>query len=323
MKIGIIGGAGYTAGELLRLLLHHPQVEIGFVHSTSHAGHPVCEVHGGLWGDTDLCFTDKLDFAAIDLLFLCSAHGHSRTFLEEHAAELPADLRIIDLAQDFRDETNGFVYGLPEVNRARIAGARRVANPGCFATALQLALLPLAAAGQLKSEVHITALTGSTGAGVKPGATTHFSWRTDNLSVYKAFNHQHLAEIGRTLHSLQPDFNPEALNFVPMRGNFARGIFASVYIDSDLTQEEAEKLYADFYSSAAFTHVIPAANIDMKQVVNTAKALVAVEKHGSKLLILSTIDNLLKGASGQAVQNMNIMMGFDEHAGLNLKPSAF
>lgn len=323
MNIGIIGGAGYTAGELLRLLLHHPQVTIGFVHSTSHAGHPVCEVHGGLWGDTDLCFTDKLDFGGIDLLFLCSAHGHSRQFLDEHAADLPADLHIIDLAQDFRDESNGFVYGLPEVNRSRIAGARRVANPGCFATALQLALLPLAAAGKLCSEVHITALTGSTGAGVKPGATTHFSWRTDNLSVYKAFTHQHLAEIGRTLHSLQPDFAPESINFVPMRGNFARGIFASVYTDCDLTQEEAEKLYADFYATAAFTHVIPAANIDMKQVVNTAKALVAVEKHGSKLLILSTIDNLLKGASGQAVQNMNIMMGFDEHTGLDLKPSAF
>ena len=319
VKVGIIGGAGYTAGELIRLLINHPQVEIAFIHSTSNAGNLVCDVHGGLIGETDLRFSAEYDLTAVDALFLCSAHGQSRKFWEENPA--PVTLKIIDLAQDFRDESCGYVYGLPEINRSRIAATSRLANPGCFATAIQLALLPLAAKGLLVGEVHITAITGSTGAGVKPGATTHFSWRSDNMSVYKAFEHQHLIEIDRTLKTLQPSFD-KAVNFVPMRGDFARGIFASVYTESALTEEEAVALYNDFYKDAAFTFVAQK-DVDLKQVVNTNKALVHVAKYGNKLHIVSTIDNLLKGASGQAVQNMNIMFGFDEKTGLNLKPSAF
>ncbi|MBQ3209081.1 MAG: N-acetyl-gamma-glutamyl-phosphate reductase [Alistipes sp.] len=319
VKVGIIGGAGYTAGELIRLLINHPAVEIAFIHSTSNAGNAVSDIHGGLIGETDLRFSDSYDLSAVDLLFLCSAHGQSRKFWEENP--LPATLKVIDLAQDFRDESCGYVYGLPEVNRKRIAQTVRLANPGCFATAIQLALLPLAANGLLKSEVHITAITGSTGAGVKPGATTHFSWRNDNISVYKAFEHQHLIEIRRTLKMLQPSFADD-VNFVPMRGDFARGIFASVYTESDLTAEQAVELYKNYYADAAFTFVAER-EIDLKQVVNTNKAIVRVAKYGNKLHIVSVIDNLLKGASGQAVQNMNIMLGLDEKLGLNLKPSAF
>ena len=252
MRVGVIGGAGYTAGELLRLLVNHPAAEIAFVHSDSNAGNALGDVHGGLLGETDLRFTAEYDLGAIDVLFLCSAHGRSREFLAANA--LPEGLRIVDLAQDFRDESEGFVYGLPELNRDRIRAARRVANPGCFATAIQLALLPLAREGLLREEVHATAVTGSTGAGVKPSATTHFSWRTDNISVYKAFTHQHLSEIGRTLGAMQGGAAPE-INFVPMRGDFARGILASVYTDCDLRQEEAEALYRDFYADAAFTFV--------------------------------------------------------------------
>lgn len=319
VKVGIIGGAGYTAGELIRLLINHPAVEIAFIHSTSNAGNAVSDIHGGLIGETDLRFSDSYDLSAVDLLFLCSAHGQSRKFWEENP--LPATLKVIDIAQDFRDESCGYVYGLPEVNRKRIAQTVRLANPGCFATAIQLALLPLAANGLLKSEVHITAITGSTGAGVKPGATTHFSWRNDNISVYKAFEHQHLIEIRRTLKMLQPSFADD-VNFVPMRGDFARGIFASVYTESDLTAEQAVELYKSYYADAAFTFVAER-EIDLKQVVNTNKAIVRVAKYGNKLHIVSVIDNLLKGASGQAVQNMNIMLGLDEKLGLNLKPSAF
>lgn len=319
IKVGIIGGAGYTAGELIRLLINHPEVEVVFIHSTSNAGNAVSDVHGGLIGESELRFTDSYDLNAVDLIFLCSAHGQSRKFWEENVA--PATLKIIDLAQDFRDESCGYVYGLPEVNRGRIATTSRLANPGCFATAIQLALLPLASAGLLTSQVHITAITGSTGAGVKPGATTHFSWRSDNISVYKAFEHQHLIEINRTIKGLQPSFE-SAINFVPMRGDFARGIFASVYTDCDLTAEQAVALYNDFYADAAFTFAVDR-DIDLKQVVNTNKALIRVAKYGDKLHIVSVIDNLLKGASGQAVQNMNIMFGFDEKLGLNLKPSAF
>ena len=319
IKVGIIGGAGYTAGELIRLLINHPEVEVVFIHSTSNAGNAVSDVHGGLIGESELRFTDSYDLNAVDLLFLCSAHGQSRKFWEENVA--PATLKIIDLAQDFRDESCGYVYGLPEVNRGRIATTSRLANPGCFATAIQLALLPLASAGLLKSQVHITAITGSTGAGVKPGATTHFSWRSDNISVYKAFEHQHLIEINRTIKGLQPSFE-SAINFVPMRGDFARGIFASVYTDCDLTAEQAVALYNDFYADAVFTFAVDR-DIELKQVVNTNKALIRVAKYGDKLHIVSVIDNLLKGASGQAVQNMNIMFGFDEKLGLNLKPSAF
>lgn len=319
IKVGIIGGAGYTAGELIRLLIHHPQVEIAFIHSTSNAGNAISSVHGGLIGETELEFAAEYNLSVIDVLFLCSAHGQSRKFWEENP--LPATLKVIDLAQDFRDESCGYVYGLPEINSKRIAHTFRLANPGCFATAIQLALLPLAANALLKNEVHVTAITGSTGAGVKPGSTTHFSWRTDNLSVYKAFEHQHLIEINRTLKTLQPSFD-SSVNFVPMRGDFARGIFASVYTDCDLTAEQAVELYKQFYADAAFTFVVER-DVDLKQVVNTNKAVVSVAKHGNKLHIVSAIDNLLKGASGQAVQNLNIMFGFDEKLGLNLKPSAF
>ena len=319
IKVGIIGGAGYTAGELLRILVNHPEVEISFVHSTSNAGNPVASVHTTLFGECDLCFSEEYDLTAIDALFICSAHGQSGKFLAEN--EIPEGLRIIDLAQDFRDESNGFVYGLPELNRERTRGAERVANPGCFATAIQLALLPLAANGLLTDEVHITAITGSTGAGVKPSATTHFSWRASNISTYKSFEHQHLIEIGRNIHILEPAFDKD-LNFVPLRGDFTRGILASVYTECSLSQEEAQALYANYYADAAFTFTSER-NIDLKQVVNSNKALVHVEKHGTKLHIVTIIDNLLKGASGQAVQNMNLMFGLDEKCGLKLKGSAF
>ncbi|MDE6367607.1 MAG: N-acetyl-gamma-glutamyl-phosphate reductase, partial [Muribaculaceae bacterium] len=251
MRIGIIGGAGYTAGELIRLLINHPHAEIVFVNSESNAGNRLSDVHGGLFGDTDLRFSDTYNLNDIDVLFLCQGHGQSSAFW--HNNEMPDGLKVIDLAQDFRNETNGYVYGLPEVNRHRIAAADKIANPGCFATAIQLAVLPLAAAGLLNNDVHVTAVTGSTGAGVKPSATTHFSWRSDNLSIYKPFGHQHLAEIRQTLTQLQPDFKAD-INFVPMRGDFARGIFASVYTDCELSQEEVDKLYNDFYADATFTH---------------------------------------------------------------------
>ena len=319
IRAGIIGGAGYTAGELIRLLVNHPQVELAFVHSTSNAGNLLTEVHGGLEGETSMRFCEAYALAAADVVFLCSAHGQSKGWLAEQS--LPEGLRIIDLAQDFRDESEGFVYGLPEMNRERIRQARRVANPGCFATAIQLALLPLAAAGLLEDEVHVTAVTGSTGAGVKPSTTTHFSWRASNLSVYKAFTHQHLLEIGRNLRQLEPAFDRE-INFVPMRGDFTRGILASVYTTCPLDEEAARKLYADYYATAAFTHTTER-SVDLKQVVNTNKALVQVARHGSKLHVVSVIDNLLKGASGQAVQNMNLMFGLDEREGLRLKASAF
>lgn len=318
MRVGIIGGAGYTAGELLRLLVNHPAAEIVFVHSQSHAGDAVCDVHGGLTGETDLRFAAEYDLRAIDLLFLCSAHGQSCKFLE--AEPLPEGVRVIDLAQDFRDEHDGFVYGLPEWQRDRIRTAQRVANPGCFATALQLSLLPLAGAGLLHGEVHATAVTGSTGAGVKPSATTHFSWRSDNLSVYKAFTHQHLLEVCRNLGQLNG--GAVEIGFVPMRGDFARGILASVYTDCPLSQEEAAALYRGYYAGAAFTHVTERP-VDLKQVTNTNKALVQVAKYGKRLHVVTVIDNLLKGASGQAVQNMNLMFGLDEREGLRLKANAF
>ncbi len=320
-KIGIIGGAGYTAGELLRLLINHPEVSVAFVHSTSNAGKPVTDVHGGLLGETDLVFSDSHPLDDIDILFLCSAHGQSKKFWEENAR--PEGLKVIDLAQDFRDESEGYVYGLPELQREKISEADSVANPGCFATALQLSLLPLAKAGLLPEDgdINITALTGSTGAGVKPGATTHFSWRNDNLSVYKPFTHQHLIEIDASLRKLQPG-HTATINFVPMRGDFPRGIFAVVTVDCPLDEAEATALYKGFYADAPFTVVSDRA-IDLKQAVNTNKAILHVEKHGRKLLVTCAIDNLLKGASGQAVQNMNLMLGLDQTTGLRLKPSAF
>ena len=319
IKAGIIGGAGYTAGELIRILVNHPAVSLGFVHSTSNAGNKLCSVHSGLIGDTDMVFSDTYDLSSVDVLFLCSGHGKSTAFWAENSR--PEGLKVIDLAQDYRDESEGYVYGLPEINRERIAGAMLVANPGCFATCIQLALLPLAAAGKLTAEVNVTAITGSTGAGVKPGATTHFSWRNNNVSVYKAFGHQHLIEIGMNVQKLQGSFDKE-INFIPVRGDFARGILASLYTESDMTAEEATALYRDFYKDAAFTFVSDS-NVDLKQVVNTNKAVLSIEKHGTKLLVNSVVDNLLKGASGQAVQNMNLMFGLPEKTGLNLKASAF
>lgn len=319
IKVGIVGGAGYTAGELLRILLNHPEVEITFVNSTSNAGNKLYDVHEGLYGETEMVFTNLFPFDEIDALFICSGHGESTKFLAEH--NIPENVKIIDLAQDFRDESNGFVYGLPELNRERIKKANKVANPGCFATGIQLGLLPLAANGLLKGEVHVNGITGSTGAGVKPGPTSHFSWRNNNISVYKAFTHQHLKEIRQSLVQLQSDFDKE-INFIPVRGNFSRGIFVSTYIDCDLELSELRKIYADFFSDAAFTFMTEA-NPDLKQVVNTNKVIIQINKHGNKLLIITVIDNLLKGASGQAVQNMNLMFGLEETCGLKLKSVAF
>lgn len=321
IKAGVIGGAGYTAGELLRILVNHPNVEVVFVNSSSNAGNLVSDVHSGLTGDTDLKFTSELPFDMVDVLFLCSAHGDSKKFIEEN--EIPESLKIIDLSTDYRKKSSehDFVYGLPELNREEIKKASRIANPGCFATCIQLALLPLAAAGLIKDEIHVNAITGSTGAGVKPSDTSHFSWRNNNVSIYKAFGHQHLMEIRQSLKQLQLNFQDD-INFIPVRGNFARGIYATNYLNCDLSIEEAKELYKNYYQNAAFTFLVDK-NPDMKQVVNTNKAIIYLEKHGNKLLIVSIIDNLLKGASGQAVQNMNLMFGLDEKAGLNLKAIGF
>lgn len=321
IKVGVIGGAGYTAGELLRILIFHPSVEIVFVNSSSNAGNPVADVHSGLFGETELIFTSELPFNQVDALFLCSAHGDSKKFMDEN--NVPAHIKIIDLSTDYRAKSpsHDFVYGLPELNREEIKNASRIANPGCFATAIQVALYPLAAHGLLNDEIHVNAITGSTGAGVKPSSTSHFSWRNNNISIYKPFGHQHLHEIGQSLQQLQPGFNKE-LNFIPVRGNFTRGIYVTSYTSCDLSLEEAKALYKEFYKDAAFTFVTDK-NPDLKQVVNTNKAIVYLEKHGNKLLIISMIDNLLKGASGQAVQNMNLMFGLDEKEGLGLKSVGF
>lgn len=321
IKAGIVGGAGYTGGEMIRLLINHPSVDIVFVHSSSNAGNPVSDIHTDLFGDTDLRFASDLS-SAIDVLFLCVGHGDAKKFLA--ANTIASHIKIIDLSQDFRLKANAdnkWVYGLPELNKEKIKGAGYLANPGCFATCIQLGLLPLAAKGLLKSEVHINATTGSTGAGQSLSGTSHFSWRNNNISVYKAFEHQHLNEIGESLAQLDDSFD-QILNFIPQRGNFTRGILAAMYLESDLTAEEAQRIYEDFYAEHPFTHVSKK-NIDLKQVVNTNKVLVHVEKHGNKLFVVSIIDNLLKGASGQAVQNMNLMFGLDESAGLRLKAAAF
>ena len=321
IKVGIIGGAGYTAGELLRLLVNHPDVEIVFVNSASNAGNRVADVHSGLLGDTELVFTDELPLTEIDCLFCCTAHGDTRKFIEAHT--LPEELRIIDLSMDYRieSEEHDFVYGLPELNRKRIIRARHVANPGCFATAIQLGLLPLAKNLLLNKPIHITAITGSTGAGQKPSTTSHFSWRNNNISVYKPFTHQHLPEIRQSLTQLQNSFAAE-LDFIPMRGDFTRGIFAAIYTDCPIDLDEIRRLYDEYYDDHSFTFVTDG-ELDLKQVVNTNKCLLHLEKHDDKLLVLSAIDNLLKGASGQAVHNMNLLFGLTEVAGLKLKPSAF
>ncbi len=360
IKAGIIGGAGYTGGEMLRILLNHRNVEITFVHSTSNAGNLISDVHTDLFGDTDLRFTDRTDFDALlkaspfggglegAVLFLCVGHGDARKFLD--ANPINEKIKIIDLSQDFRLARNSqlatrnFLYGLPELNREAIRTANNIANPGCFATCIQLGLLPLAAKGLLNGQVHINATTGSTGAGQGLSTTSHFSWRNNNLSVYKAFEHQHLDEIGESLEqaskaspsggsfegasleSIETTSSLErvgvVLNFIPQRGAFPRGILASMYLESDLSLEEAQALYEDFYSTHPFTHVSKK-NIDLKQVVNTNKCLIHLEKHGNKIYIVSIIDNLLKGASGQAVQNMNLMFGLDEMEGLRLKSIGF
>lgn len=332
IKIGILGAAGYTGGELIRLLVNHPEAEIVFANSESHSGDLVTDVHEGLYGDTTLRFTDQLPFDDVDVVFFCFGHGKSEAFLREH--EIPERVKIIDLAQDFRlapatvtatqhpsTDSHDFVYGLPEINHDRIAKARHIANPGCFATCIQLGLLPAAHMRLINKDVSVNAITGSTGAGVKPGATTHFSWRNDNLSIYKAFMHQHVPEIRQSLRQVQ-GYLDASIDFIPYRGDFARGIFATEVIKTEEPLEKIVKGYQEFYKNAKFTHYVDKP-LDLKQVVNTNKCLVHVDKVDNKLLITSCIDNLLKGAVGQAVQNMNIMFGIDETAGLHLKASAF
>ena len=320
IRIGILGAAGYTGGELIRLLLNHPEAEIVFANSESNAGNMVSSVHEGLLGDTDLRFTSEMPFDQVDVVFFCFGHGKSEAFLKEHI--IPEQVKIIDLAQDFRlCGDHDYVYGLPELNRDAIINARHVANPGCFATAIQLALLPAAHLNLLKEDVSVNAITGSTGAGQKPGATTHFSWRADNLSIYKPFQHQHIAEIRQSLRQAQ-GYLDASIDFIPYRGPFARGIFCTAVVRTPAPLDDVIEVYKDFYRDAAFTHYSEQP-LDLKQVVNTNKALVHCEKYDNKLLITSCIDNLLKGAVGQAVQNMNLMFGLDETAGLRLKASAF
>lgn len=340
IRIGILGAAGYTGGELIRLLLNHPYAQIVFANSESNAGNKVYSVHEGLIGETEMEFTDEMPFDQIDVLFFCFGHGKSEAFLKEHA--IPENVKIIDLAQDFRigpyhlpqgalipdvtsplQEVQGgsWVYGLPEVNREQTSTCRLLANPGCFATCIQLALLPALQSGIISGDIHVNGITGSTGAGQKPGATTHFSWRNDNISVYKTFTHQHLLEINQTIQEMQPGYDGRMF-FVPQRGCFARGIFVTAYAKCEKSLEEVQQIYQTFYQDAAFTH-FTTKSPDLKQVVNTNKAVVYVEKYEDQLLMISCIDNLLKGAVGQAVQNMNLMFGVDEKAGLNLKASAF
>jgi N-acetyl-gamma-glutamyl-phosphate reductase len=323
VNIGIVGGAGYTGGELLRVLLRHPNAHITFVHSTSSAGELVSKVHADLIGDTNLKFASELD-ENMDVLFLCVGHGDAKKFLA--ANEIKAGIKIIDLSQDFRLAATAslgdkqFVYGLPELQKGAIQKANYIANPGCFATAIQLGLLPLAAKGILK-DVYTTGITGSTGAGQGLAATSHFSWRANNIQAYKTLQHQHLNEIGESLASLQGNQNAE-VNFVPWRGDFTRGIFVTSVLASELSVEEVYALYDAYYEAHPFTHVSKN-NIDLKQVVNTNKCLIHIEKQGNKIAIHSVIDNLLKGAVGQAVQNMNLIFGLEESTGLQLKANYF
>lgn len=346
VKVGILGAAGYTGGELIRLLLNHPEVEIVFANSESNAGNKVYEVHEGLLGDTEMEFSSEMPFDKVDVVFFCFGHGKSEAFLKEH--EIPASVKIIDLAQDFRIKgDHDYVYGLPETHREEIKQCQHLANPGCFATCIQLGLLPMAKAGLLTNDIAVNAITGSTGAGQKPGATTHFSWRNNNFSTYKLFTHQHLHEICQTLNELRPAEAPRAIDtlnegfpaensplgetegaytvdFIPYRGDFTRGIFCTetIKFDKAMPAEDVVALYKDYYKNAAFTHYSDKA-LDLKQVVNTNKALVHVDVFGRKVVVTSMIDNLLKGAVGQAVQNMNLMFNLDERTGLGLKASAF
>ena len=320
IRVGILGAAGYTGGELIRLLLNHPEAQIVFANSESNAGNPVSDVHEGLIGDTDLLFTDQMPFDKVDVVFFCFGHGKSQQFLAEH--KIPEGVKIIDLAQDFRIKgPHDYVYGLPEINKSAIEQAKHLANPGCFATAIQLALLPAAAMGLLTEDVSVNAITGSTGAGQKPSSTTHFSWRMGNLSIYKPFTHQHLAEIRQSIQQVQGHLEA-SIDFIPYRGDFARGIFCTSVIKTQAPAEDIIRGYKEFYRDAAFTHYCDKA-LDLKQVVNTNKALVHADAFEGKILVTSCIDNLLKGAVGQAVQNMNLMFGIDEKAGLLLKASAF
>lgn len=320
IKAGIIGGAGYTGGETIRLLLNHPMVEISFIHSRSNAGKKIHAIHHDLLGESELTFTDKLEQA--DVLFLCLGHGESKKFLEENT--ISAATNIIDLSQDFRLDGNfgdrSFVYGLPELNREAITQAKSIANPGCFATAIQLGLLPLAKA-RLLSEVYTTGITGSTGAGQKLQDTTHFTWRANNISAYKTLVHQHLGEIRQSLTQLQQHFSAP-INFIPWRGDFTRGIFVSSCISTDLSIKQIRNLFTDYYEQHPFT-IVSDDTIDLKQVVNSNKCIIGIEKEGDKVVIHTVIDNLLKGASGQAVQNMNLMFGFNETSGLKLKSIVF
>lgn len=320
INVGIIGAAGYTAGELLRTLRLHPEVKILFAQSSSHAGEPIWKVHTDLIGETDIIFCQEAAYDDVDCIFICSGHGKSKAAV--HAMPATYSGAIIDLSNDFRlaADAEGFVYGLPEAFRSEIVKSKRIANPGCFATSIQLALLPAAKAGIL-TEVHVTGVTGSTGAGQKPSETTHFSWRDNNMSVYKAFTHQHLGEIGETLKRLYPDFCGD-INFVPMRGNFSRGILSSVYFECELSEQEAVNLYKDYYCNEPFV-VVADDNPDMKMVVNSNKCVLYVKKYGKHLHIISIIDNLIKGASGQAIQNMNLIFGLKEDTGLRLKASHF
>lgn len=328
IRIGILGAAGYTGGELIRLLLNHPEAEIVFAHSESNAGNLLSDVHEGLLGDTDIRFSSESPFDTVDVVFFCFGHGKSAEYLSSHS--IPERVKIIDMAQDFRirDGVHDFVYGLPELHKKEISTCTHLANPGCFATCIQLGLLPLASRGLLSHDVSINAITGSTGAGQKPGSTTHFSWRNNNLSIYKVFTHQHLHEIRQSLGELQE--NVPSLDFIPYRGDFPRGIFCTEVVKfdgeegtpSNPTLDELETLYEDFYRDAVFTHYVGRA-LDLKQVVNTNKCLIHIDKFGNKAVITSMIDNLLKGAVGQAVQNMNLMFGLDERSGLRLKATAF
>lgn len=324
IKAGIIGGAGYTAGELIRLIINHSKLELDFVFSTSNAGNKIIDIHQDLIGEIDLNFTDRIN-ENIDVLFLCLGHGNSTTFLQKN--KFSKNTKIIDLSNDFRLENdkifNGktFVYGLPELNKKAIKNTNYLANPGCFATAIQLAILPLAKRGLIYDDINVNAVTGATGAGTSLSKTTHFTWRDNNFSSYKAFTHQHLGEINQSIKSLQDNFDDEVV-FIPNRGNFSRGIFATTYTKFKGTIEEAKTMYKEFYQDAAFTFISDK-EIHLKQVVNTNKCLIHLSKHGNKILITSIIDNLLKGASGQAIQNMNLMFGFDETEGLQLKANYF
>lgn len=324
ITVSIVGGAGYTAGELLRILLHHPMVEITSVYSTSNAGNPIVKVHDDLLGETEIYFSDTIDHNA-DVVFLCLGHGKSAEFLLKNTYS--DQTVIIDLSNDFRLEKDHiyqnrkFVYGLPEYNKTDIQQAKNIANPGCFATAIQLALLPLAAEKEIKSAIHVNAITGSTGAGQSLSPSTHFSWRNNNVSFYKEFSHQHEGEIYQTLELLNTNFEHK-LYFLPMRGDFTRGILAGVYLETDLSETEAVELYQNYYQNHPFT-IVSDAEIALKQVVNTNKCLLNIKKEGKVLLITSVIDNLTKGAAGQAVQNMNLIFGWDETLGLQLKPVAF